>query len=393
MLSYLFQRMRCMDYWIGLPLVKLLGWVTERTRCLHGDCEFQRLPERVICSKFLGSGSVVLCIPLLRALRENGVKVAFWTFEDQAEVIRIAGLVDELYVIRPTLRDFLSTLWSSLKSAKKFRADAFLDLEYGGNFSAALGRLSGAKARIGYISGSPSRERLYTHLVSMSADQHQVMSNYSLGHRIGLPKGFQPALPLSPDLSDIRSLLPEQLSRRRIIIGVHSNDGDSVRSWTQENWIELCNQLLDDIHTDLIFTGTEDQRDSIQLLVARLKDPTRVFNLAGTISLIELLRLIYDSDLVVGIETGLLHLASWVGIPIVGLFGPESPGFQGPPSSNVKVLWEGLSCSPCINRSRRMTSCLDNQCMKRISPDRVFRACMVMSSKPKVPVFKELSVA
>jgi hypothetical protein len=54
----------------------------------------------------------------------------------------------------------------------------------------------------------------------------------------------------------------------------------------------------------------------------------------------------------------------------VTLFGPETPRLYGPVSPRNTALTAGLACSPCIHAwNRRVSTCTDNQCMQRISPD------------------------
>lgn len=315
-----FAWMRRIDIWIANPLARILCLFTSKPRCPNGDQEIGGLPKRVICAKFTGSGNVVHCLPLLRALKENGVSVAFWTFREQAELLQLSGIVDEIYVIRPTLKSFVPTLIRSWFRARGFKPDAFLDLEFNSNFSAILARLSRAKIKIGFLSGLAFRKNLFTHLVSLVPFNHRVGNYQALVRRLGLPENAASLMPPVPNLASLKNILPHLVNRRRIIVHLFSLSKCHIRMWSEDSWVETCNRLLEDIRVDLIFTGAKEDRDTVQILIARLKDPARIFNLAGDLSLVEHLRLLQEVDLLVSVESGLVHLAAWVTTPKVVLF-------------------------------------------------------------------------
>lgn len=394
MARHKFIWMRSIDRWLGGPLIKFLGNFTSKPRSLYGDHELESFPEKVLCAQFLGLGSVVLSFPLLHALKKNNVKIAFLSFEGQAQVLRLSGLVDEIYVIQPSIRRFLPTLWKALRQARLFKPQAFLDFESTANFSAILGRLSGASVRLGFISDRSTREQLFTHLISLSRDRHRVFHLLSMGRRIGLSQNLTISMPPIPDLQQIKNILPDHTARRRIVVNIHPVESGFSRAWMDHYWVEVCNQLLQDISVDLIFPGGANERNQVQALIAKLKDPTRVFNVAGSVTLAELLRLICDAKLVVSVESGIIHLAAWVGTPIVALFGPESPSLYGPFTVNAKVLWLGLACSPCVGVGTvRMTHCQENSCMKRLTPEMVYRACISMLTRAKLKFSEKIEVA
>jgi ADP-heptose:LPS heptosyltransferase len=79
------------------------------------------------------------------------------------------------------------------------------------------------------------------------------------------------------------------------------------------------------------------------------------------------------SDLYLGNDSGPLHFAACVGLPVLALFGPESPEVYGPPvSSRNTVLHRAEPCGPCLNvYTDKHSRCGDNICLKRIQPREV----------------------
>jgi len=87
------------------------------------------------------------------------------------------------------------------------------------------------------------------------------------------------------------------------------------------------------------------------LLVSAIVDSSEgsCFGLAGRLSVGALAALYRRSSLVIGIDSGPLHLAAMVGTRVVGLYGPLSPEQWAPWSSpaTYRLVRVSLSCSPC----------------------------------------------
>jgi ADP-heptose:LPS heptosyltransferase len=386
-----FELMRKIDSLAGEPLLRIARLFVRPPRALLGDTRPARPPERVICAKFVGIGSVVLALPLLRSLRESGARVAFWTFPGPAALLRATGLVDEIWVVEPRLTRFVPSLLRALVKARRFRAQAFIDMEPTACFSALLSWLSGAPLRAGFMASKPSREHLLTHRVALAPEHHMIEHLLRLGELAGLP-----APALRPPLAHLPALVPALVSQeeaearrtgaRRIIVNVNASDLSWHRLWPETHWIGLCRALLaSDPRLELVFPGTAAERARAQAVIDGVTGPTngassrlaaRLHNVAGRTSIQELIGLIASAELVVTVDSGIMHLASLTPTPIVALFGPETPTLFAPRAELARVIWAQLPCSPCLTvAAEKITACRDNQCMKRIDPEQVLRAC------------------
>ncbi len=74
--------------------------------------------------------------------------------------------------------------------------------------------------------------------------------------------------------------------------------------------------------------------------------------------------------MLVGVDSGVMHLAAAVGTPVVGLFGPSDPNITGPQGEGHRVVCVDMPCRPCLGKSCD----IDRQCMRRVTPDMVFSA-------------------
>jgi heptosyltransferase II len=96
--------------------------------------------------------------------------------------------------------------------------------------------------------------------------------------------------------------------------------------------------------------------------------PERVENLIGKTSLAQAAAIISAAGLVVSNDSGLMHLAGFLGTPVVGIFGSTSPIWTRPLGKNVIYVKTKCDCSPCFKRTCRFHH---YNCMKNITPQHV----------------------
>ena len=186
---------------------------------------------------------------------------------------------------------------------------------------------SGAIARIargrrhGYDAASirePLAAMFYNVRHSVSRDLHAVERNRIL---TGLALGYAPQG--APDFGLAR-VRPAAAAPRYAVL-LHAT-ARPEKQWPEANWIAL-GQALAGAGLELVLPwGTEDERVRSERLAASLpaaRVPARA-------PLDSVARLIGGADLVVGVDTGLLHLAAALGVPLVAIFAASVPSLTGP---------------------------------------------------------------
>jgi len=133
----------------------------------------------------------------------------------------------------------------------------------------------------------------------------------------------------------------------------------SAKQWDKQNFIQLCGQLKD---YKLLLIGRQEDKSVIEQIC--LQAEASILNLAGRTSLEQLAYLLQKACLVVSCDTGILHLASYFDVPILGIYGPTDERKYGPWSSKYKVLKSSVSCRPCMRPNCKFNT---SDCMRQIS--------------------------
>jgi ADP-heptose:LPS heptosyltransferase len=116
-----------------------------------------------------------------------------------------------------------------------------------------------------------------------------------------------------------------------------------------------------------VLLGTADDRDFARAVVAAMQTPA--LDLSGVTSLRDLLAVLTRVRLLIGPDSGALHLAAAVGVPVVSLWGATSATRSAPWGSEPWVVRGQVPCAPCF-----LKDCpIDRQCMRHIGVAPVLR--------------------
>jgi ADP-heptose:LPS heptosyltransferase len=160
-----------------------------------------------------------------------------------------------------------------------------------------------------------------------------------------------------------------------VLLNPNASDLLPLRKWASDRFAELARRVLTAYPNALVvFTGAPSERSAAEALCRQIDSP-RAISLAGRTTLRELLTLYTLADVLVTNDSGPSHFATLTPVPVVVLFGPETPALFGPLSSTARVIWKQLACSPCVSVfNHRFSPCTDNVCMQLIEVDEVFKA-------------------
>ncbi|OPZ11059.1 MAG: ADP-heptose--LPS heptosyltransferase 2 [candidate division BRC1 bacterium ADurb.BinA364] len=389
--------MRAIDRWLGVPVCFALT-ALERLLRRRSDSP----PRNALAILLPEAGSLALAHPAIRHLRSlfPGIRVRFLVFRRNRHFLERLGIVapEDIW----TLDD--GSAWAFLRSSLGFfrRAwregiDTTLDFDMFARASMILAYLSGARRRAGfdnYRAEGLYRGRLLTHPAPYNVYRPIALNYAALAQALALDPAEQPAVKqaLRIDLSlpkedfpaeriaaareRIREAYPALEPRTRIVaLSPFSGNLLPIRAWPAEHYAEFLRGLFaarEDVVAVAI--GLPEARGFCRPMFERAASPRLVDFIGRTKDIGEAIDLLGASDALVTSDGGPAHFASLTRTPTIVLFGPETPALYAPLGANVRCVYLGLHCSPCVSAfNHRDTPCKNNECMKQIKPEDVLR--------------------
>jgi len=150
----------------------------------------------------------------------------------------------------------------------------------------------------------------------------------------------------------------------RIAIGAGASYG-SAKCWLPSRFAQVANRLQAQSDANVILFGTATETAVSNAIAAELRRPP--IDLTGKTSIADLPALLSQCHLFVGNDSGAMHVAAAVGLPVVAVFGPTDPHGTAPVTPRCTVVQEKPYCSPCF--LRRCPT--DHRCMTKVTPDMV----------------------
>jgi lipopolysaccharide heptosyltransferase II len=367
--------MRAVDRFAGIPLCHLTGLALPSA---------SPTPiERILVIKFFGIGSIILITPALAILRAAfpDAIIDMLTFRSQSGLAERLPQIDHVHAVRPDdVASMASSSWSAISSIRAASYDCVLDFEFFSKYSTLVSAWSGAPRRIGFELPVRWRKQLLTEAVPLSKDLHVANAfaeqAFRLAPRRPLPEVSAPRI-VGEDRNAVASIFPRS-GRREIILHVNTGPAFPERRWRGEAFAEVVRRLGRGCGaaTAFAFIGTDSERSYVQSVIDQTGIAERCSNLAGLFSVPQMSALLERACLVVSNDSGPAHVAAALGVPVVAMYGPESPQFYGLIGKRTRTIYHRTECSPCMNiyDAKTFMCPFNARCMDQIGVDEVVAA-------------------
>jgi len=150
----------------------------------------------------------------------------------------------------------------------------------------------------------------------------------------------------------------------RLAIGAGASYG-SAKCWPPLRFAELASRLQAQNDADVILFGTAAESAVSNAIASGMRQPP--IDLTGKTAIADLPALLSQCHLFIGNDSGAMHVAAAVGLPVVAVFGPTDPLGTAPVTPRSTIVQEKPYCSPCF--LRRCPT--DHRCMTKVTPDMV----------------------
>lgn len=340
---------------LRLLLLQGVGAITRRL-----TVDQNHAARRVLVIKPDHLGDVLLLTPALRLLREQRPDLEITLLIGPWSKVAVAhnADIDALLLCefpgftRASKAGLLQPYRLLLKTALLLRAghyDAALIARDDHWWGALLAALAGIPRRIGFAVAEtvPFLSTALPH----SFNDHVTVQNLQLVAALtGQPAAAQPPM-VAPIGEQDRGWAAQWLARHAIsgqsrLVAIHPGSGGEAKLWLASRWAQIADALHDQGLTVLLTGGPDEQLLVTSISQAMTRQP---LTMVGEAALGQLAALYARCSLVLGVDSGPLHLAVSTGVPTLALFGPGDDRRFGPwrDSKRHVVLRSGLWCSPC----------------------------------------------
>jgi len=384
-----------------LLLIRLIGMPGASTAAQ----EARKLPisqPRILLIRPDHLGDLVLTTPILNALREQipDAQITMMVGSWSSEVVARHPAIDKLITCpfpgfqrapQKPLAPY-TLLLSIAKQLRRGNYDLALNLRPDFWWGAALLYLARIPRRIGYAiqPGTP----FLTQALPFPPAEHATVSCLRLAdaglQALGYPSLAQPYTPERYPLqfiptADERAWISKRLAASGIaaqtpVVVIHPGTGAAVKLWRSEAWARIADTLAASPSTSahIILTGSKHERTLLEEIAQQMTTPPLL--LSG-MTVGQLAALLERAELVLGVDSGPLHLAVAQATSTLQIFGPTDAHIFGPwgnPERHI-VIASTHRCStcpaiPCGRLDFRPEELPAHPCVKLVTEQEVIQA-------------------
>lgn len=321
-------------------------------------------------------GDAIMALPALRAVRNRfpHADIAILARPYVADIYREQGICNQLVVYDSQTKH--AGILGRERLAAELRGQKFdVALLLQNAFDAAwLVWRAGIPERIGYA--RDGRGFLLTKPIPVpktgEIPPHEKFYYLELLRRAGWIDSVPDEYVITLNVSELRRRRAEEFlvqsgARRnslRIAIGAGASYG-SAKCWPPSRFAELANRLQSESDADVILFGTASEAAVTRAISSELHRPP--IDLTEKTSIADLPALLSHCHLFIGNDSGAMHVAAAVGLPVVAVFGPTDPYGTAPVTPRCTIVQQKPYCSPCFLRHCPT----DHRCMRAITPEMV----------------------
>ena len=351
---------RLLDRYAGIPLVAAAGLLRKKR-------DLPSRPARIALLNTAAIGDTILMSAVVADLRDR--------YSD-AELILLAGpsnhevahLIPELDLV--VLLDIFNPL-NAIRQTRRQDPTVLLDFGPWPRLNSIIAALSGARFIAGFRTRGQYRHFAYDVAVEHSSSKHELENFRRLARAADAEPRHMPSLRWGSHST------VQGLRGRRGYVILHmwpGGTGSSHKEWPQPRWQALAEALVHDGY-GIALTGSREQFRLNEELIAGLNPFARasVANIAGC-NFSDLANELHRADLVVSVNTGIMHMADALSASLVALHGPTNARRWGPVSPTSIALQSPMPGAGYLDLGFEFPRQVPD-CMNALSFDTVLTAC------------------
>jgi lipopolysaccharide heptosyltransferase II len=321
-------------------------------------------PFRILIRSSNWLGDAVMSVPAVRAIK-NGRPDVHVTIAAPDKIAPMWKLIPEVDAIVPLPEGSLLSFVRLLRQQVPFD----VAILFPNSLRVALESwLSGIPQRVGYR--GHTRSWLVNQIVreprKPGPPEHHSLRFLRIARECGA------------DTSNIEVPKPHQTShiKHQTLIGLCPGaEYGPAKRWLPERFAEAAAKVTAQSSAQWILFGTKNDAAIGEQIAAAIAD--HCVNRIGQTTLDQLIEELRQCRLLLTNDTGTMHLAALLGVPVVAIFGSTEPRLTGPLGDGHTILRHHVECSPCFLRECP----IDFRCMKAVTTDEVAGAVLSMLAR------------
>lgn len=360
-----------LDYFLGNFLLFVLIFPTRLVGKITSKKNHFQNVQNITFIKMIGGGSLIVCLPTFYVLKKKypQAKLNLICSISILPFAQSLKIFDNIYSINDkNLHSLIKSSFKTLWSIVDFKSIT-IDLELHSRLTTVFTTVSAAYTRVGLINqNSMWRKRLYTHAIFVNPssgiyEAYDVIASLFNITKIDINQTKQFwAQNISNNNFIIQKKMPDT---PYITIGSGCSDLSPERQLSTKHWYDLISKLMNlTKNQKIVFLGNKTDHALVEKIYIESTHKNNLLNLCGQTTLTESISLIASSQLFIGIDSALMHIARWCGIKTLGFWGPTDPStLLRPLTLNELHRYLNLTCSPCVHLVEPAPCKRNNVCM------------------------------
>lgn len=323
--------------------------------------------KNILVVKLSAIGDVIHALPVSYAIKETFPDAKLtWVVEPPAyDLLKMNPCVDKIILFQKkefkTFSGFVKKFFPFKKEIQQENYDAVLDLQ--GLFkSAAIAFFANSNIKLGICNMRELSNKISKPVIGEHAQGHIVERYLDTARAIGCRVDkvvFPIEIPAEESLKAIEIMLQNGIdeSKPYFVFAVGANWEN--KRWRTDFFAELGNWLYSVKVTPVIIGGGALDEERAEKIISQMEIPP--VNLVGKTNLMQLAYVIKKARLVLGGDTGPVHLAAGLGVRTLMLMGPTDANRNGPYGQIENAIEVDRNCKGCWKRAcPKNKDCLEN---------------------------------
>lgn len=162
------------------------------------------------------------------------------------------------------------------------------------------------------------------------------------------------------DCEYVRNVLKDKMDGAPYVV-LCPGAADPFKRWPAERFAALADRIIDEKKFRVVLSAGSDEAALAQEILKMMKHSQSAMNLAGKTDFLQTAQVFLMSKLVIANDSGPMHLASYLNVPTIGIFGYSDPAYARPWGRGGVAIRKNQDCEACRKDAERLSAARDKR--------------------------------